>query len=285
MANVLNWKEFISAVLLLNLGTTVSVIHDFSDHWINNFNNLSCPHSTDGDHWKLPYKNVTNNETNYSYDQEIELLSHVCLNGSFAHLSNEEWNERCYPSYWVNAGWRRAAGVWLLFNFIVGTLGNTLTLTAVAYARSKHRYDFHRYFSTTTIWILHLAVCDLIFCIFAAPMYFIPWLGYRYPQGYGWDGWCKFSIIVAYMAVFEDWLLLSYIAMTRAINLKWRDKWEKVCSNKIYLVLMQCSSWVICFLVWTPVFVQPSQDLGYYCMMGKCNLLPTGRKGLQVFED
>ena len=34
MVGVLKWKELIATVLLLNLDTTVSVIHDFSDHWL-----------------------------------------------------------------------------------------------------------------------------------------------------------------------------------------------------------------------------------------------------------
>ena len=117
----------------------LTVTGDFSDHWSNNFNNLSCVYFENGDHWKLAFRNVTNNETTYSYDQEIELLSHVCLNGSFTDLSDDEWNKRCYPNYWGNVAYRRAAGVWSLFNFIVGILGNILTLVAVAYARNKHR--------------------------------------------------------------------------------------------------------------------------------------------------
>ena len=117
-----------------------SAANDFSEHWTNNFNNLSCVYFENGDHWNLAFKNVTNNATNYSYDQEMVLLTRVCLNGSFADLSDDEWNRRCYPSYWDNVTIRRVAGVWSLFNFIVGILGNTLTFAAVAYARKKHRH-------------------------------------------------------------------------------------------------------------------------------------------------
>ena len=118
------------------------------------------------------------------------------------------------------------------------------------------RYGFHRHFSTTTIWILHLALCDLLFSIFCAPAYFVPYLGYRYAQGYGFDTMCRASIIMAYMTVYNDWLLLSYIAVTRAINVTWRSQWKQFCSNKICLFLALCSPWLIQFCILLPWFVQ-----------------------------
>ena len=94
------------------------------EHWRNNFDGLRCNQQDNGD--TLAYEN--------------ELLSHVCLNGSYAYLNDTEWNHRCYPNYWKNVGWRRAAGVWSMFNFFVGLLGNLFTLVAVLYAKWKHRY-------------------------------------------------------------------------------------------------------------------------------------------------
>ena len=118
------------------------------------------------------------------------------------------------------------------------------------------RHGFHHNFCTQTIWILHLAVCDFIFCIFCAPMYFIPFLGYRYPQGHGWDTMCTAQIIVADVCIWNDWLLLGYITMTRAINLKWPDKWKAFCNNRICLVLLLLSSWFIQGLIISPRFAQ-----------------------------
>ena len=33
---------------------------------------------------------------NKALGDEVQLLSHVCVNGSFAHLSIDEWNQRCF---------------------------------------------------------------------------------------------------------------------------------------------------------------------------------------------
>ena len=107
----------------------------FPEHWRNNFTDLSCHYlgADDDAHW-------LNIWINSSYGYETELLSHVCLNGSFAHLELEEWNKRCFPNIERNLWWRRSACVWLLFNFIIGLLGNLLTLVAIPYAGYKHRH-------------------------------------------------------------------------------------------------------------------------------------------------
>ena len=105
----------------------------FPDYWTNNFKDLSCTYSgAYEDESPLVFSNRT-------LGYETNLLSQVCLNGSFSHLNDTEWNEHCFPSYKDNVGWRRAAGFWALFNFLVGTLGNLLTLASVAYAKAKRR--------------------------------------------------------------------------------------------------------------------------------------------------
>ena len=105
----------------------------FPDYWNNSFEDLSCIYlGPDTDESGIAAKNST-------YGHQVKLLSHVCLNGSFSHLSYEEWQYHCFPSYEDNVGWRRAAGVWCVFNYVVGLLGNLLTMVSVAYARHKHR--------------------------------------------------------------------------------------------------------------------------------------------------
>ena len=107
----------------------------FPDHWGNNYKNLSCIYlGADVDESPTIWGNGTG-----IVAYETNLLSQVCLNGSFSGLSYNEWNARCFPSYTANVGLRRAAGVWALFNFVVGTLGNLLTLVSIAYARAKCR--------------------------------------------------------------------------------------------------------------------------------------------------
>ena len=141
---------------------------------------LGCPYlgpkylkQVVGDSWK-----------NSSLGKQVNLMSHSCFNGSLSHLSQEEWDKLCFPSHQEAGGiGHKIAGVWGLFVIIVGTFGNLLTLIAVLYAKWKRRYDFHLQFWTTHIWVLHLALVELIVCIIPLPVVFIlPYLGLRYVQ-------------------------------------------------------------------------------------------------------
>ena len=103
------------------------------ENWTTSFEGLRCLHlGADTDESRIIARNST-------YGYEVKLLSHVCLNGSLSHLSYDDWNARCFPSYADNVSWRRAAGIWAVCNFVIGILGNLLTMVSVAYARAKHR--------------------------------------------------------------------------------------------------------------------------------------------------
>ena len=103
---------------------------------------------------------------------------------------------------------------------------------------------------------MNLALCDILFAVFAAPLYFIPFLGYRYHQGYGSDTMCTVQTIFAFLTILNDWLILAYITMTRAIHLKWPKQWKAFCSNKIYLFLLLLSPWLVIVLILLPPFIQ-----------------------------
>ena len=253
--------------------------NEFRDYWTNDYRNLSCPYfePNNSDHFEQIW------ESNL-YGYEVKLLSHLCLNGTLSEIGLDEWNKRCFPTHMENKGLRMSTGIWSLFNFVVGFLGNLLTLMAIPYAKWKHRYDFHKTFWTTDIWILNLALCDLIFSIFCAPQYFIPYLGFRYPQGYGWDTICKVSFILTKLTYTNDWLLLSIIAITRAIKVKKPFKWRDFCDKKICVYVCLVSPWLFQVINMLPVFLQPSTDFGYNCLMGKCDFIPTGEHPLPVFE-
>lgn len=190
--------------------------------------------------------------------------------------TNDAWNTRCFPTINEDLAIRRFTGFWSLFNFVAGTIGNLLTLVAIPYATRKRRYNFQNTFWKTDIWILHLAFCDLVFCLFCAPHYFIPYLGFRYPQGPGSDYMCTLSFIITILTFTNDWLLVAIVSLTRVFIVKAPEKWGSFCNNKIYVFLAMTSTWIFQILVMLPIFVQPSIEIGYNCLMGKCNYVPTG---------
>ena len=118
---------------------------------------------------------------------QIEQMSRFCLNGSLSHLSTDQWKDLCLPYYKDEVGFDKIAGTFGVLTFIVGVIGNLFTLVAVPFAKYKHRHDFHRSFWTTDIWIVHLAFCDIIWCVLTLPYCFlIPSFGsHNYPQWIG----------------------------------------------------------------------------------------------------
>ena len=252
----------------------------FPDYWKNGtFENLQCLYYGVGN--GSNFQHVWENQM---YGYEVELLSHVCVNGSFSHLSQKEWNKRCFPNHIENLVLSRITGLWSLFNFLAGSISNLLTLVAIPYAYYKRRHDFHNSFWTTDIWILHLALCELMYCIFFHPHFFVPSLGYRYLPGIG-SWFCMISFTMTILTYTNDWLLVATVAMTRAIALKKPMEWKNFCENKVYVFLVMLSTWMFQVLLMLPIFLQPSIGIGYNCLLGKCNYIPTGQDSLNVLAN
>ena len=262
-------KEYNPAKFDTSRGNTYAINHT-----------LKCPYYGPGD--TQAFKDIWKSKL---LGHEVNQLSHLCLNGSYSHLSLTEWNTRCFPTYQENLELRRITGVWCMLTFILGILGNVLTLVAIPYAKWKHRYEFHRTFWTTDVWILHLALCDLLFCIVGAPHYFIPYLGFRYLQGFGWDTVCKVSFVIEVFTIRNDWLLVSFIAMTRAINVRNPTFWRTFCEKKANVLMIQLLSWIIQILFMVPKFLQSSKTFGYHCLMGKCSYIPTGEESPKILAN
>ena len=173
---------------------------------------------------------MTSTWQNGSLGRQVEIMSHYCVNGSASHLSQNDWNKLCFPTYDAQNGLgQKIAGIWGLLVMIIGIVGNLLTLVAVPYAKWKRRHDFHLQFWNTHIWVLHLALAELIWCVIPLPVLFvIPYLGFRYLQAPGMDTVVKACFIIGHQTVYTDWLLLAFVVMTRAFHVKYPKKMEKI---------------------------------------------------------
>ena len=60
------------------------------------------------------------------------------------------------------------AGIWCIVNAVLGFSGNLLTILAIPYAAKRQKFNLHRNWPLT-IFILNLAVADLLFVIFCIP--------------------------------------------------------------------------------------------------------------------
>ena len=223
---------------------------------------------------------LTSTWKNSSVGRQVEIMSHYCVNGSASHLGHDDWIKVCFPTYHQqNDLGHKIAGIWGLLVTIIGIIGNSLTLFAVPYAKWKRRHDFHVQFYTTHIWVLHLALAELIWCLIPLPVLFvIPYLGFRYLQAPGMDVVVKACFVIGHQTVYTDWLLLAFIVMTRAIHIKYPKEWKQFCENKIYVTILLLLPWVISTFYILPHVIQPSLDFGYHCLYGYSTYIPTGEE-------
>ena len=71
--------------------------------------------------------------------------------------------------------------IWCICIAVIAISGNLLTLVALPFARKKRRHRMDENWNTSTVFILHLAAVDLLFCIVCIPTFVIPFLSQ------GWD--------------------------------------------------------------------------------------------------
>jgi hypothetical protein len=165
---------------------------------------------------------------------------------------------------------------------LVGIFGNLLTLIAIPYAKWRRRHEIHLNFWTNHIWVLHLALVELMCCILTLPVLFVfPFLGIRYVQVPGMDTAFRILFIIGHQMVYIDWLLLSIIVMTSVIKLRNPKGWDNFCENKIYVAGFLIMPWIVSMFYILPHFIQPSLDFGYHCLFGYPTYIPTGKPPLE----
>jgi hypothetical protein len=82
---------------------------------------------------------------------------------------SSEWrSDNCVPDS-INSS-KTIFIVNIVLVIIIGTIGNLLTLLAVPYARLYYSHRFPRLSSPLTVLLLHLALCDLLYCLLGLPV-------------------------------------------------------------------------------------------------------------------
>ena len=103
---------------------------------------------------------------------------------------------------------------------VLGVLGNALTLWAILYAtrRNKPQFEGDNWYKTT-VFILNLAVVDMVYCLFTLGYMFygfLLWLKAVDEDGET-SGICKFFLLnLQHLAQVDGWSI-ALIAITRAI--------------------------------------------------------------------
>ena len=122
-------------------------------------------------------------------------------------MSETDFTFEVWASFWVVAT-------------MVGILGNMLTLVSVTYAKSRKRHNLHNSNGlSSTMFILNLAVVDLLYCLVSSSMLMYALLMYVKP---GWfnigeeSTVCKFYVLcIQELATIDGWSI-ALIAFSHA---------------------------------------------------------------------
>lgn len=74
------------------------------------------------------------------------------------------------------------------------------------------RFGFHARWDASTVFIVHLALCDFIYCVVNLPLYAVQYIGMEWPLGHGA---CYAFITFRSTVAAADWMSLAMIALAR----------------------------------------------------------------------
>ena len=120
------------------------------------------------------------------------------------------------------------------------------------YNSLNFRHGLHKKWNKFTIFVLHLSLCDVLYCSICLPFYASVYLGFSWSFG---KTWCVLSISLAYIFAYVDWMALSLIALSRALSVCAPHVLNKVSSNiKSKVAIAFC--WLFVILVMVPSFLE-----------------------------
>ena len=114
------------------------------------------------------------------------------------------------------------------------------------------RFGIKKNWDTLQIFVLHLAICDALYCFVPLPFYANLYIGKTWIFG---ELWCKMVSILAHVFAYVGWMALALIAISRACALMDNDIWKKACQNgrSKYIIL---GSWVFVIAMLLPSFAE-----------------------------
>ena len=132
--------------------------------------------------------------------------------------------------------------IWGIINFFVGVIGNSMTIVAIPFAVYKKRYGLDKAWYDSTIFIINLAVSDLMYCVLGLPHEIMLHLGIGWPfTGSFGDFSCKLFNVIAPIFAYDSWFALALIAFTRAFHVVKPFAWKNFCTKRNVAILIIAS--------------------------------------------
>ena len=99
----------------------------------------------------------------YSPHHNEKTQHKITYHGTKINKSSSEKVSETYNPYRLRSH-NIFVAIWGIINFIVGVIGNSLTIVAIPYAVYRKRYGLDKAWLDSTIFIINLAVSDLMYC-------------------------------------------------------------------------------------------------------------------------
>jgi len=166
----------------------------------------------------------------------------------------------------------------IILVIIFGGFGNLFNIIAICVARFRHRKKFEHLWNSTTILMLNLSLCDLLFCFLGLPVFIsIYYHGYL-PQT---DLFCWYSAMLRNWIAYTEFLTTASIAANRLVgfllfsyNMTIAAKWM---INPKVTACGCVGIWIFTFIIISPLTFSLTigsyqfGTFGYDAYFGKCD--------------
>ena len=173
-------------------------------------------------------------------EETIHFMSNFCLTNW--ELGTFNGTENCYPNF---SQFTKVSTITIcLINAIIGICGNSLTLLAIPYAMKKKMFDFNRN-RPTTDFILNLAFCDLMYCLFNYPTWCIQYLSTSWHWG---KVYCIINANIRFSNAYSSYMSVALVAWSRCLVKMKAGKKTIITSRRnrlIIFVLVRIYSFVL----------------------------------------
>ena len=143
---------------------------------------------------------------------------------------------------------------------------NYITLTRQVFI--FYRFMLHSYWYKFHIFVINLAVSDLIYCLVPLTFYLTLYFGSNWVFG---EVWCQMVIIIAQISCYSSWMSLSIIALLRMLSV-WRPQALRTICNEKGSKLIIIAQWIFVISLMVPSFFEVCIFTGYNIITTCINL-------------
>ena len=159
----------------------------------------------------------------------IHLMSNFCL--TKWELGEVNGTEDCYPTF--SKLTKVSTLTICIINAIIGISGNSLTLLAIPYAMKKKKFNFNSNWPTTD-FILNLAFCDLMYCLFNHPTWCLQYLSTSWRLG---KLYCIINGNIRFSNAYSAYMSVALVAWSRCLVTVRAGKVSIISSRKNRIII------------------------------------------------